>query len=144
MAASTVNIVGKYRSSGGPFVKLAQAAELIPAGALVMINAAGYVANATDTSGCFFCGVATEYSDNSGGSAGDKSITVDIGGASVLVTHEDGSLAAANVGDAVVQELNNEVTSAGTGTNDIPVGIIESVPSATTCWVRCRPFGVAS
>lgn len=144
MAAATTNIVGKYRPSGGPFVTMKQAAEKIPAGALVMVNAAGYAANATDTANCYFLGVATEFSDNSAGSAGDKSINVDVGGASVLVTHEDGSLAQANVGDSVVQELNNEVTSAGTADQDIAVGVIESVPSATTCWVKCRPFGVAS
>ena len=144
MAASTVNIQGSYRPSAGPFRKLAQAAEDIPYGALVMINAAGYVANCTDTTATFFLGVAVEEVDNSAGAAGDTSILVDIGGAEVLVTHEDGSLTIANVGDAVVQELNNEVTSAGTGTNDIVVGTIIQVPSATTCWVKTKPYGVVS
>lgn len=144
MAAATTNIQGKYRPSAGPFRRLKMAAEDIPYGALVMINAAGYVANCTDTASTFFLGVAVEEVDNSAGAAGDKDILVDIGGAEVLVTHEDGGLAIANVGDSVVQELNNEVTSAGTGTNDIPVGVIIEVPTATTCWVKCRPFGVAS
>lgn len=144
MAAATVNIVGKYRPSGGPFMTMKMAAEKIPAGAMVMVNAAGYVANATDTANCFFLGIATEFVDNSAGSAGDKTINVDVGGAEVLATHEDGSLTIANVGDSVVQELNNEVTSAGTGTNDIAVGVISRVPTASTCWVKCRAFGVAS
>jgi len=140
MAASTVNIVDSYRPSGGPSVRLAQAVESIPYGAMVMINAAGYVANSTDTTGTFFLGIALEASDNSGGSAGDLSILVDVGGAFVKCVHEDGSLAIANVGDAVVQELNNEVTSAGTGTNDIAVGKISEVISATEIWVKCAAY----
>lgn len=140
MAASTVNIVDSYRPSGGPNARLKQAAESIPYGAMVMINAAGYVANATDTTGTFFLGIALEASDNSGGSAGDLSILVDVGGAFVKATHEDGSMAQANVGDAVVQELNNEVTSAGTGTNDIAVGKISDIVSATVVWVKCASY----
>lgn len=144
MAASTVAIQGKYRPSGGANRRMDMAAENIPYGAIVMVNAAGYVANATDTASCFNLGIALESVDNSGGAAGDLDILVDIGGAEVLCTHEDGSLTIANVGDAVVQELNNEVTSAGTGTNDIPVGVIIEVPTATTVWVKMRPFGTLS
>jgi len=140
MAASTVNIVDSYRPSGGPHARLLQAAEDIPYGAMVMINAAGYVANATDTASTYFLGVAIEEVDNSAGSAGDTSILVDIGGAMVKCQHEDGSLTIANVGDSVVQEFNNEVTSAGTGTNDIAVGKIMEVVDGTTVWVKCNPF----
>lgn len=140
MAASTVAIQGSYRPSGGKLRKVKAAAELIPYGAMVMINAAGYAANATDTTGCYFFGIALETVDNSAGSAGDLEILVDIGGAEVKCAHEDGSLAIANVGDAVVQELNNEVTSAGTGTNDIAVGKIVEVVDADTVWVACAAF----
>lgn len=140
MAASTVNLVDSYRPSGGANARLKMAVESIPYGAMVMINAAGYVANSTDTIGCFFLGIALEAVDNSAGSAGDLSILVDIGGASVKCTHEDGSMAQANVGDAVVQELNNEVTSAGTGTNDIAVGKISDIVSATVVWVKCASY----
>lgn len=145
MAASTVNIQGKYRPSGGQNLRsFSQAAEDIPYGAMVMINAAGFAANATDTTGTFFLGICVQESDNSAGSAGDVRCLVDVGGAEVLVTHEDGSLTIADVGAGVVQELNNEVTSAGTGTNDIVVGTITEVPSGTTCWVKCKPYGVVA
>lgn len=140
MAASTVNIVGKYRPSQGKLRRIKMAAEYIPYGAMVMINAAGFAANQTDTVNTFFYGVAVEEMDNSDGAAGDLKIMCDIGGASVRCTHED-SLTDANVGDAVVQEFNNEVTSAGTGTNDISVGRIEEVISANDVWISCKAFG---
>ena len=140
MAASTVAIQGKYRPSHGKNRRLKMAAELIPFGAIVMINAAGYVANATDTAGCKTLGVALETVDNSGGSPGDLEINVDIGGAEVQVAHEVGSLTIANVGDAVVLELNNEVSDVATSTNDIAAGAIIEVVDATTIWVALPQY----
>jgi len=140
MAASTVAIQGKYRPSHGKNRRLKMAAELIPFGAIVMINAAGYVANATDTAGCKTLGVALETVDNSGGSAGDLEILCDIGGAEVQVAHEVGSLTIANVGDAVVLELNNEVSDVATSTNDIAAGSIIEVVDATTIWVALPQY----
>lgn len=139
MAAATTNIQGKYRPSGGMHRKLQQAAEDIPYGALVMINAAGFVANCTDSASVFFLGVAIEESDNSAGSAGDLSILVDIGGAEVRVAHTTGSLTIANVGDQVNSELNNEVDDA-TSTNDILVGVITEVVSAADIWIKCQAY----
>ena len=139
MANATTNIQGKYRPSGGAHRIMQQAAEDIPYGAMVMVNAAGFVANATDTASTFFLGIAIEESDNSGGSAGDLSILVDIGGAEVRVTHATGSLAIANVGDQVNCEFNNEVDD-GTSTNDILAGVIIEVIAATDIWIKCQAY----
>lgn len=140
MAAATTNIQGKYRPSLGPFIRRKQAAEDIPLGAMVMINAAGFVANATDTIATFFFGITVEESDNSGGSAGDRTILVDIGGAEVRATHATGSLAIANVGDLVHQEFNNEVEAVAGSAQNIVVGVISEVVAAADVWVKCAPF----
>jgi hypothetical protein len=56
-------------------LKLA-AATVILAGALVALNASGYLVNATATTGLVACGVAQETVDNTDGDAGDKSCRV--------------------------------------------------------------------
>lgn len=141
MAALTDNVFGNYKPSKGLTWNIPAAVDIIYRGALTMINAAGYAAPAADTASCFLAGVALDEVDNSGGSAGDLSVEVDIGGAAIKVTHEDGSMAQANVGDEVVLELDNEVTSAGSGTNDIYAGRIIEIVDATTVWVVLAPYG---
>jgi hypothetical protein len=144
MANATAPRPDAYRPSGGPILEFAvQEDEVIVFGGMVSVAADGYLKNASDTSGEIFCGVAVE-TVTGGSTAGTVSCKVDIGGALVKATHEDGSMSVANIGDAVVAELNNEVTSAGTGTNDIAVGVVANAISATEVWVRCRPFGVIS
>lgn len=140
MANATNARTDSYKPSGGPFLDFeVQEDEVIVYGGMVNLAADGYLKNSSDTSGEIFVGIAVE--DVTGGSsAGDKSCRVDIGGALVKATHEDGSLTIANKGDAVVAELNNEVTSAGTGTNDIAVGKIAAVVSATEVWVKCNAY----
>jgi hypothetical protein len=117
--------------------------DIIYRGALLMLNADGYATPASDTASCQTLGVALDYVDNSGGSAGDKFVLVDTSGAELLVAHED-TISQANVGDAVVLEDDDEVTSAGTGTNDIAAGQISKYVSANVCWIRVKPFGVVS
>lgn len=138
-AQSLVAIQGNYRPSGGPHARVQMAAELIPFGAMVMINAAGFVANQTDTAATFYFGVALETIDNSAGSAGDERINVDIGGAIVRCTHTTGSLTIANVGDQVNAEFNDEVDDA-TSTNDILVGVILEVIAAADIWVKTQAY----
>lgn len=143
MAASTVDISNKTLFSPGPYYRGLMAAEAIPYGVMVMINAAGYVANATDTAGTAYYGVTMEAVDNSGGSAGDLRILVDIGGPIVRAAHATGSLAAANVNDEVNMELNNEFDDA-TSTNDIRAGRILEVLSAADIWVKTQAYDGAS
>lgn len=142
MAALAKNRDGDvYRPSGGVIKDFPVAVDIIYKFAMVSINAAGYLAPSSDTANEFFCGIALDEVDNSAGSAGDKSCRVDCGaGAQIKVTHEDGSMAQGNVGDAVVCELDNEVTSAGTGTNDITCGRIAEIVDATTVWVMTDGF----
>lgn len=113
-------------------------------GSLVSVNSAGYIVAATDLASSVFAGVSLDEVDNSAGSAGDKEVEVDIGGAMLEVTHSDGSMAQTNVSDAVVANGDAAVVSAATATNDIPVGVIAEVVSATKVIVKCRAFGVAS
>lgn len=144
MANATAPRPDAYRPSGGPILEFpVQENEVIVFGGLVSVAADGYLKNASDTSGEAFCGVAVE-TVTGGASAGAVSCKVDIGGALCKATHEDGSMTVANINDAVVAEANNEVTSAGTGTNDIPVGVVAAIVSSTVVWVKCRPFGVVS
>lgn len=82
-----------------------------------------------------------------GAVTGDGSVTcqVDIGGAEILVGHDTGSLAAANIGDSVYSGTDegsvDDVTGSG---DDIPVGVITEAASASTCWVKCRAYGIQS
>ena len=144
MAATTSNRVDSYRPSGGmikSFPVLAN--EVLVYGGMVTINADGFLKNAEDAASEVFCGIAVEQITG-GAASGDESCKVDIGGAEVKAVHEDGSMTQADVNTPVVQQFNNEVTSATTGTNDIAVGVISEIVSGTVVWVKCRPFGVAS
>lgn len=145
MANAKTNRTDSYRPSGGMIKRFPVLAnEVLVYGGMVSINADGFLKNSADAANETFVGVCVEPIDATGDTSGDQYAQVDIGGAEVKATHEDGSMTQANVGDAVVQQFNNEVTSAGTGTNDIPVGVISEIVSATEVWVKCRPYGVAS
>lgn len=98
-------------------------------GALVSVNSSGYAVNATDTSGDIFVGVADETVDNSGGSAGDKEIKVRIGG--IVNVDSEFSAAQTNVTDLVYAYDNHTVSSAATMTNDVLVGRVVEVLSAS-------------
>jgi len=98
-------------------------------GALVSVNSSGYAVNATDASGDIFVGVADETVDNSGGSAGDKEIKVRIGG--IVNVDSEFSAAQTNVTDLVYAYDNHTVSSAATMTNDVLVGRVVEVLSAS-------------
>jgi|GEM_PF-6955774 len=145
MANATENRSDSYRPSGGMIKRFPVLAdEVLVYGGIVSVNADGFLKNAADAANETLAGVCLDYIDATGDTSGDQYAMVDIGGAEVKATHEDGSMSQANVGDAVVQQLNNEVTSAGTGTHDIPAGVISEIVSATVVWVKLRPYGVAS
>lgn len=108
-------------------------------GALVSINADGYAISSTDTASTYFAGVAEETVDNTAGSAGDKEIKVRTGG--VIQVAAGFSAAQANVGDEVFVEDNATVDVAGGLTNDVYVGRIVTVVSASVLRVALTPFG---
>ena len=104
---------------------------LIPKGALVNINAAGYAANATDASGETFAGVAYETVDNTTGSAGDREIRVLTTGTFVFVDG-GGNGAITDVGVQFNIVDNQTVTDAAT-TNSLKAGVcVESISAGAT------------
>lgn len=113
-----------------------QGAEKIPEGALVMVNAAGYAVNATDTAGGVVVGVADETVDNSAGSVGDLSIKVRRTGVFTFVFA--GTATIADVNTLVYVTDNQTVDLFGATTNDVLVGRILEFVSATKVRVDIR------
>jgi len=142
------NRIGKYKPSGGQLRDfIVGTGQVIYNQVLVGLTASGdlvpLIDNVTDTV-ALCVGVAVL----SGGEiTGDGSLTarVDIGGAEILVDHDTGSLTIANIGDSVLSGTDEGSVDDATGSgDDVPVGVIINVPSATTCWVKCRPYGTQS
>lgn len=120
----------------GEILSFKQGAEKIPEGALVMINAAGYAVNATDTAGGVLAGVADETVDNSAGSVGDKSIKVRRTGVFNVVF--GGTATIADVNTLVYVVDNQTVDLVGVTTNDVLVGRIVEFVTATKVRVDIR------
>lgn len=98
-------------------------------GALVSVNAAGYAVNATDTTGERVVGVASASADNTGGADGAIDVTVWTNGAHSFVSQFSATIA--NVGDKVYAVDNQTVDLAGVTTNDVLVGVIVGIESAS-------------
>lgn len=107
-------------------------------GALVNVNAAGYAVNATDTTGERCVGVASQETDNTTGAAGDADAIVWTGGAIDVVSNFSATIA--NVGDKVYVVDNQTVDLAAVTTNDVLVGVIVAVLSATKLRVILTPY----
>lgn len=115
-----------------------EAGEKIHEGALVAVNADGYAVNAGDDAGARVVGVASAYADNSNGADGDIDVTVWTGGAHSFAAAF--SAAQANVGDKVFAVDNQTVDLAATTTNDVLVGVIVGVESASQVRVLLTPY----
>ena len=85
---------------GDEFEHPVVATDILYRGALVMHNAAGYLAPGADTASCFFAGMMTRQADNSAGAAGAIDGLVVPKGLR-LCTIASGGLTQANVGDQV-------------------------------------------
>ena len=120
----------------GDVLSFKQGAEKIWEGALVSVNAAGYAVNATDAANDVFVGVAEETVDNSAGSAGDKSIKVRRNGVYTMVF--GGTATIADVNTLVYVSDNQTVNLAGALTNDVLVGRIVELVTATKVRVDIR------
>lgn len=102
------------------------AAENIPAGALVSIDASGFAVGASDTAGEKVVGVALKRADNSAGGAAELYVSVLSGGSFLF----DGTFASTDVKlDAEVLD-NNTVATSGS-TNSVKAGQVAEVLSAT-------------
>lgn len=117
------------RRQPGEVLSYKLAAVKVIEGALVSVNSSGYATNATDAASDVFVGVADETVDNSAGSAGDKEIKVRIGGVIDVVSNF--SAAQTNVTDQVYVLDNQTVDLAANLTNDVLVGRIVEVTSAS-------------
>lgn len=103
------------------------------AGSLVCVDADGYAVPAADTSGLLMAGVATAGADNSGGSAGDRSVVVRRRGRYKFGS--GGTLTQAALGARVYAADDQTVDVADGVSNDVAVGVIDRVEGAGECWV---------
>lgn len=112
-------------------------ADIIYAGALVAVNAAGYALPGSDTAGQIFQGVAMNAQDNSAGDAGDKTVTLLRRGLFKMTLGT--AITQANVGDNVFLVDDQTVDVTAQVTNKIFVGIIASYIDSTHAWVDIEP-----
>lgn len=108
------------------------ASDIIYKGALVKINAGGYLAPAAAESGAFFAGIAYEYKDNSAGSAGDVVCRVQTEGSFLLTVT---GFAITDVGSTVYAS-DDQTVSTTQATNELAVGKVVEFVSATKVWVK--------
>jgi 3D (Asp-Asp-Asp) domain-containing protein len=111
---------------------------LIPKGALVNINAAGYATNATDAAEETFAGVAYETVDNSAGAVGACDIRVLSTGTFIFVDGGgNGTITDVGVQFNIVD--NQTVTDAAT-TNGLKAGVCVEFVDANTTRIRIDRF----
>lgn len=105
----------------------------IAAGDLVAVNAAGYALPGADTAGLVFMGIAEFARDNGSGANGDLSVPIRKPRFDRMTS---AGMAQANVGDKVYLNGATAVALAATTTNDVEVGTIRAVESATVILVE--------
>lgn len=106
-------------------------------GELISLNASGYGKQAGDVAGEKFVGVCRQDVDNSAGAAGDKDIIVWATGAMEFAF--SGTAAQADVGKQVYAVDSQTVALAATTLNDVLVGRITEVVSASVVRVKITP-----
>ena len=116
----------------GELVAHEVAVDVIYLGAIVKINAAGYLAPMAAEAGGAFAGMAAENVDNSAGSAGDLEGRVHKKGIFQMVSS---GLSQSDVGSAVYAS-DDQTVSTTQGSNEMLVGYIQKVVSATEALVR--------
>ena len=125
MAALTTDRVTQKQLADEISFKMA--AVKIFAGALVAINAAGFLAPAADAASFKVVGIAKETVDNSGGAAGDLSCRVE--------TRLIGRFAASSITQAMVGTkmyvVDDQTFDDAVGTNSIIAGVLVEYISAT-------------
>lgn len=121
----------------GKILSMPVAAAHLFKGAMVKINAAGFLAPAAPEAGSQFAGIAYEESDNSAGAAGAKSARVVTEGCFVLAAS---GMAAADVGSQVFATDDQTVTTTEGTTSKQKVGKIVKVLSATEVLVKIEPL----
>ena len=107
------------------------ASDIIYKGAIVKINAAGYLAPMAAEIGAFMAGIAYEKADNSAGAAGDINCKVMREGVFEMVS---AGITQADLGSTVYAS-DDQTVSTTQGTNEVAVGKIVEVISATKIMV---------
>lgn len=108
----------------------------IYAGALVCVDADGYLVPGADTAGLIFQGIAMQQRDNASGDDGDQLCVVRRRG---LVKCAIAAATQANIGDSVFLVDDETVGLAATTTNHIYCGIIAGFVDTTHVWVDIEP-----
>ena len=133
MAALTADRVFKSRKVYDAIQYKVKASTTIYAGAIVAVDASGYVVPGDDASGQTVVGIAVAQANNSAGASGDISVEVQTG----IFSFNGGGTAPtiANVGSTVTVETDNEVALAADTTNDIIAGRLVEI-DGTEFYVR--------
>jgi hypothetical protein len=112
-------------------------ADIIYAGALVSVNAAGYAVPGADSAGQIFMGVAQERRDNTSGNAGDLSVNVRRRGLFKMTLGT--AITQANLGDNVFLVDDQTVDVTAQVAQKIFCGIIAAYIDTTHAWVDIEP-----
>lgn len=113
----------------GEVLSFPMAAVQIFEGAIVALNAAGYLTNASDAANDVVVGIAEESKDNSGGSAGDLSLAVRR--RAVVTVNANHTAAQTDLGVLAYALDNQTVDLAANLTNDVVVGrIVEFISTS--------------
>lgn len=107
---------------------------VIYGGAMVIANAAGNCTNATDAAASRFVGIARRGQVNTGAAGAVVANLITSG--DVELNINGSTLDATDIGKTVFIFDNDTVTDATAAANDIPVGSLVRLSSATTCFVR--------
>lgn len=114
------------------------ASDIIYQGAMVKVNAAGYLAPCAGEAGSQFAGIAYEKVDNSAGSAGDKTCRVICDQSHFYLSGS--GFTQADVGSVVYADDDQVVTlTEGTTSKQVVGNIVEFV-SATEVVVKIKPY----
>jgi len=105
-------------------------------GALLAVDANGWIVPASDTAGLKVVGVAFESVDNSNGVNGAK--TVQIATGVFRFANAGGAVTQSNRHRDVYVADDNSVTTAGVAANDIKAGTVDEF-TASVVWVRVAP-----
>lgn len=129
MAALTSNkeVLEKHRR----LLEMPVAVDIIYKGAIVKINAAGFLEGMAAEAGALMGGIAYEQKDNSGGAAGDINCKVLREGIFLLA---GAGFVAADLGSQAYAS-DDQTVSVTQGVNEIAVGKIVEVVSATSVYV---------
>jgi len=119
---------------GEGFCPMIATTGVVYAGAMVIANASGNCTNATDAASSRFVGIARRGATNTGAAGAVQAELLTSG--DVELNIQGTSLDATDIGKTVFIFDNDTVTDAAGATNDIPVGSLVRLSSATTCFVR--------